>query len=97
MTNAELTYLILLLVGVIAYFLKIVHSDVKKAVEECGKNKGRIELVEQQVENDVKRIEQTTQLEIRNLAQSVGRLSNNVEMLVKFQFDNHNREKNKDI
>lgn len=79
---------ILILFGIIGYFLRIVHADAKKSVEECGKNKGRIELVEQQLNSDVKRIEQTTQLELRNLAQTVGKLSTSVEQLVKFQMEN---------
>lgn len=89
MTNDVLFFLlgisgaiILILFTIIGYFLKIVHSDAKKAVEDGAKNKGRIELVEQQLNSDVKRIEQTTQLELRNLAQTVGKLSSSVERLV---------------
>lgn len=79
---------ILLLITVIVYFLKIIHSDTKIASEEIGKNKGRIELVELQLISDVKRIEQTTQLELRNLAQTVSKLSNSVEQLVQIQINN---------
>lgn len=75
-------FLIMLLLGILGYFLKVVHGDVKTAVLETGKNKGRIELVEQQLNSDVKRIEQYTQLELRNLAQNVNRLSASVEQLV---------------
>lgn len=78
---------ILILFGIIGYFLRIVHADAKKAVEDCGKNKGRIELVELQLNSDVKRIEQTTQLELRNLATTVGKLSASVEQLVKIQME----------
>lgn len=77
--------LILLLIGVISYFLKMVHNDVKKALVEVGKNKGNIELVQLQLNSDVKRIEQTTQLELRNLADTVGKLSHSVEQLVNYQ------------
>lgn len=77
--------LITILVATLSYFLKIVHKDVKDAVIEAGKNKGRIELVEQQLNSDVKRIEQYTQLELRNLAQNVNRLSASVEQLVEIQ------------
>lgn len=80
---------IILLFGIIGYFLKIVHTDVKFSVEECGKNKGRIELVEQQLTSDVKRIEQTTQLELRNLADQVGKLTTNVQMLVQTHLGSH--------
>ena len=84
--------IMLLLFSIIGFFLKIVHGDVKKAVEEVGKNKGRIELVEQQLTSDVKRIEQMTQLELRNLADQVGKLTTNVQMLVQTQLEQHNRQ-----
>lgn len=74
-----------LLLLILGYFLKIIHNDTKKAIEEVGKNKGRIELVEQQLNSDVKRLEQTTQLELRNLAQTVNKLSVSVEQLVQVQ------------
>ena len=79
---------ILIAFGIIGYFLKIVHNDAKQAVVEAGKNKGRIELVEVQLNSDVKRIEQLTQLELRNLAATVSKLSISVEQLVKIQLEN---------
>ena len=92
MTAEVLTFLlgisgavILILFAIIGYFLKIVHADAKKAVEDCGKNKGNIELLQLQLNSDVKRIEQTTQLELKNLASTVGRLSDSVEQLVEMQ------------
>ena len=74
-----------ILLFLLGYFLKIIHSDTKKAIEEVGKNKGRIELVEQQLNSDVKRLEQTTQLELRTLAQTVTKLSASVDQLVQIQ------------
>ena len=79
--------LIVVLFSIIGYFLKVLHNDIKFAVSESGKNKGRIELVEQQLTSDVKRIEQTTQLELRNLAENVNKLSISVEKLVEFQLN----------
>ncbi len=79
--------IIITLISAIAYFLKILHTDTKKAIEEVGKNKGRIELVELQLNSDVKRLEQTTQLELRNLAETVGKLSASVDQLVKVQLN----------
>lgn len=84
--------LLVLLIGILGYFLRIVHADVKSAIIESGKNKGRIELVEQQLTSDVKRIEQMTQLELRNLADQVGKLTTNVQMLVQTQLEQHNRQ-----
>lgn len=79
--------LIVVLFSILGYFLKVLHNDIKFAVSESGKNKGRIELVEQQLTSDVKRIEQTTQLELRNLAENVNKLSISVEKLVEFQLN----------
>ena len=79
--------LIVVLFSIIGYFLKVLHGDIKFAVSESGKNNGRIELVEQQLTSDVKRIEQTTQLELRNLAENVNKLSISVEKLVEFQLN----------
>lgn len=84
--------LILLLFGIVGYFLKIVHSDAKKAVEECGKNEGKIELLELQLNSDVKRIEQTTQLELRNLADTVSKLSHSVDQLVQIQLKQESKQ-----
>lgn len=84
--------IIMVLFAIIGYFLRVIHADVKFAVQETGKNKGRIELVEQQLNSDVKRIEQTTQLELRNLAQTVAKLSVSVDQLVQFQLESRHRE-----
>jgi uncharacterized protein YjgD (DUF1641 family) len=83
--------IIITLIATIGYFLRILHVDTKKAIEEVGKNKGRIELVEQQLNNDVKRLEQTTQLELRNLADTVNKLSKSVEQLVQIQINIANK------
>jgi hypothetical protein len=86
--------IIMILFTIIGYFLKIVHNDAKQAVVDAGKNKGRIELVELQLNSDVKRIEQTTQLELRNLASTVGKLSASVEQLVLIQLENKSGKDN---
>ena len=49
---------------------------------EVGKNKGKIELVQQQQMNDIKRIEERTRLELHTLTTNVGVLSDNVNELV---------------
>jgi len=73
---------ILLLFGVIGFFLKTVHGDVRRNTGECGKNKGQLELIRQKQESDLKLVQETTQLEIRNMAEKVGELSTNVNTLV---------------
>lgn len=74
-----------LLLLILGYFLKVIHTDAKKAMEEVGKNKGRIELVEQRLNSDVKRLEVITQLELNKLTENVSRLSTSVDKLVELQ------------
>lgn len=75
-------FIITLCFTVIGFFLNRLVTDVRASVEEAGKNKGRIELVEQQLVNDTKRIEAMTQLELKVLSQNVSDLSKNVNTLV---------------
>jgi uncharacterized protein YsxB (DUF464 family) len=71
-------------VVIIGYFLRIVHNDVRKAVEDTGKLKGKIELVEQENRLKYQQILETTQLEIRNLTKNIGDLTEVVkEILLK--------------
>lgn len=72
----------MLLIGIVGFFLKQTMNEVKKAIELSIQNSERIKLVEQQQRNDVKRIEETTQLEIRQLTQTIEQLSKNVDLLV---------------
>jgi uncharacterized protein HemX len=74
--------LIMLLIGIVGFFLKQTMNEVKKAIELSIQNSERIKLVEQQQRNDVKRIEETTQLEIRQLTHTIEQLSKNVDLLV---------------
>ena len=49
---------------------------------ETGKNKGRIDLINAQLTNDVKRIEERTASELKTLTNNVNVLSENVNALV---------------
>lgn len=73
---------ITILLGIVGFFITRLINDVKQCIVETGRNKGRIDLIAKQQENDVKRIENTTQLEIKALAKNVSDLSNNVNELV---------------
>lgn len=68
--------------GVIGYFLKMVHTDVRKAVEDMGKLKGKVELVEQEARLKYQAIQEQTQLEIKMLAKNVSELSTAVKELM---------------
>jgi ABC-type antimicrobial peptide transport system permease subunit len=83
MTNGDIMMFILATaIAIIGYFLKIVHSDVRKNTEEQGKLKGKIELVEQEARLKYQAIQEQTQLEIKNLAKNVGDLADTVRELI---------------
>jgi hypothetical protein len=68
--------------GVIGYFLRMIHTDVRNNTESLGKLKGKIELVEQESRLKYQAIQEQTQLEIKNLAKTVGELSDAVKQLI---------------
>jgi len=74
------------LLTIISFFLVRLINDVKINTTNIGKNKGKIGLIEQQQFNDVKRIEETTQLEI----QKFGEQLNHLAVLVTTQSENTN-------
>jgi hypothetical protein len=83
MTSSDIVVFILgTAITIIGYFLKIVHSDVRKNTEEQGKLKGKIELVEQESRLKYQAIQEQTQLEIKNLAKNVGDLADTVRQLI---------------
>ena len=76
------------LIIIAGYFLRMIHNDVRKNTEEIGKNKGRIEQQQLQLENhkemvdlEIKNQNALTQQEIKALAAIVGELSENVKVL----------------
>lgn len=68
--------------AIIGYFLRMIHMDVRKVVEDQGKLKGKIELVEQESRLKYQAIQEQTQLELKNLARSVGDLTETVRELI---------------
>ncbi len=68
--------------GVIGYFLRMIHTDVRNNTESLGKLKGKIELVEQEARLKYQAIQEQTQLEIKNLAKNVSELSDAVKQLI---------------
>jgi hypothetical protein len=77
-----LQYGLIAAVGIIGYFLKMIHTDVRNNTENLGRLKGKIELVEQESRLKYQAIQEQTQLEIKNLAKSVGELSDAVKQLI---------------
>lgn len=74
-------------VAIIGYFLKLVHSDVRRTTEDMGKLKGKIELVDQENRLKYQNIQEITQHELKNMAQKIGDLSDTVHELVKYQIN----------
>lgn len=83
-------------IGLIGFFLRTAYStitkdinslksDSNKHVEEQGKLKGKIELLEQESRLKLQHIEETTQHEIRTMASKIGELSDTVGELVRIQ------------
>ena len=84
-TSATAAYIVLgitTIFAVIGYFLRMIHMDVRKVVEDQGKLKGKIELVEQESRLKYQAIQEQTQLELKNLARSVGDLTETVRELI---------------
>lgn len=74
---------------IIGYFVKIVHSDVRRNTLEAGRNKGKIEQLEIQLENEkemrqmeLKNQQESTQKSIENMAKGILELSKDVKMLI---------------
>ena len=84
-TSATVAFIVLgitTIFAVIGYFLRMIHMDVRKVVEDQGKLKGKIELVEQESRLKYQAIQEQTQLELKNLARSVGDLTETVRELI---------------
>jgi hypothetical protein len=85
MENWVLTLIIFIASSIFAifgYFLKMIHSDVRKNTEEQGKLKGKIELVQQENQIKYQALQELTQLEIKNLARNVSELSEAVKLFI---------------
>ena len=71
-----------LVFAIFGYFLKMIHSDVRKNTEEQGKLKGKIELVQQENQIKYQALQELTQLEIKKLAKNVSELSDAVKLFI---------------
>ncbi len=83
---------ITILISGIGYFLKSLHSDLKKVMDEQksiietqGRLKGKIELVDNESRFKYEAIEKMTQLEIKHLAEQVSELTTSVKKLIEIQ------------
>lgn len=72
--NEILFTVIGVLISVIGYFLKLVHEDVKKAIEDVGNVKGQLDVMNAEQVLKFQRMEETTQLKIDQLTSEITRL-----------------------
>lgn len=70
-------------IGIVGYFLKTIHSDLKKCIEDVGKLKGKIELVQQEHNLRLEKTEAVTQQKIDRLTDEVTRLTQVLEKAFK--------------
>lgn len=91
---AVMDYIVVAVMGIISYFLRDVHASMKEHKreselqhlhfsEEVGKLKGKIEMVQQQANNDITRIEQITQLKLDQISKDVSELTKVINQLLK--------------
>jgi len=66
-------------IGVVGYFLKTLHSDLKCCIEKVGKLEGKIELVQQEHNLRLEKNEAVTQQKIDRLTDEVTRLTKVLE------------------
>jgi hypothetical protein len=83
---------ITILISAIGYFLKNLHADLKNVmieqksiIENQGRLKGKIDLVDNEARFKYDAIEKMTQLEIKHLAEQVGELTQSVKKLIEIQ------------
>lgn len=83
---------ITILISAIGYFLKNLHADLRNVmkeqrsiIENQGRLKGKIELVDNEARFKYDAIEKMTQLEIKHLAEQVGELTQSVKKLIEIQ------------
>lgn len=69
--------------GIIGYFLKTIHNDLKKCIEDVGRLKGKIELVQQEHNLRLEKTEAVTQQKIDRLTDEVTRLTKVLEKAFK--------------
>jgi hypothetical protein len=93
MTFNEIAFFVItILVSVIGYFLKTLHSEMqklseaqKKMIEEQYQLSNKIDLVEQEGNLRSSTIEQMTRIEIKHLSTQIAELTVSVKKLIEIQ------------
>jgi len=76
MTISSIAFSVIgILLAVIGHFLKILHSDVRRATEKIGKLEGQLDMVKQENNLRYERMEEVTQMKIDHLTDQITRLA----------------------
>lgn len=86
-TVAIILFIAGVVIGIFGYFLKMIHSDVRKNTTEIGKAHGKIDLVEQEHRLKYQALVEQTQTELKNLTVTVNKLASAVEKLILKQIE----------
>ena len=84
---------ITILLAIVGFFLTRLINDVKHCIIQTGRNKGSIDLIAKQQKNDIKRIEDATQYELKTLTKNICTLSDSVQQLVVMLAENGIKKK----
>lgn len=86
-TVAIILFIAGIILGIFGYFLRMIHTDVRKNTADIGKAHGKIDLVEQEHRLKYQALVEQTQTELKNLAATVNKLASAVEKLILKQIE----------
>ena len=86
-TVAIILFIAGVIIGIFGYFLKMIHTDVRKNTSDIGKVQGKVDLVDQEHRLKYQALLESTQSEIKNLAATVNKLAAAVERLLLKQLE----------
>lgn len=77
------------MIGVIAYFLRTLHSDIKKNVQEIASLKTEVTVIKSESNSKIENLTSTTEIQIQNLTKAVEDLADvSRKILLKIQSEN---------
>lgn len=86
-TVAVVLFIAGVIIGIFGYFLRMIHTDVRKNTSDIGKVQGKVDLVDQEHRLKYQALLEQTQSEIKNLAATVNKLAAAVERLLLKQIE----------
>ena len=71
--------IIIILIGVVGFFLRILHTDLRTTVRDLNKLDAQVSLIKQDADSKIEKLTALTQLEMRQLTKNIEDLTSNVE------------------